>query len=264
MNRILISFLIAVFSIASCTLATANNSINEQLPENHPLNKININRTTENKAVGNQGKIDVVNTQEISALDRVRTTIEQSYEDCAIVIEEKNNQDLANLINPDLRYLGTLRPGVESFMINDLRMDVAFQARKKIFISKKRIYPKSHIEKADFSIQEVNVAAGQYSDLRGVLLSEVQFHDRLESRRSIIEGQALTVDAIQKIADAKRGDRVSILLNSNGLTLTAPGALLEDARSGERVRAISYGTKKEFNGLFNATNHGAATIEVNL
>lgn len=186
----------------------------------------------------------------------IHQTLSSLYADCEIEISSEHTGDEKAQVS----HLGEVRPGTHAFLVGGERQDAQFHAWKSVLVAKRRILPKEKITSNDFTVQKVDLTQGSARDLRGILVGESEITPRIEAKRTIIQGQKITVDAIQKMADAKRGEAVSLKIRSGEVLLMSPATLLEDAREGQRVKVISSKTKKEFSGILNKD----LEVEVNL
>jgi flagella basal body P-ring formation protein FlgA len=125
---------------------------------------------------------------------------------------------------------------------------VEFSAWTTARVAVKRLHPGDRLSAEMFSLQEINVAAGQPHELRGVILEADAPVNGLEARQSVLEGQLLLSSSVQRIPDVRRGDMVSVHLVSNGLSLQTQGTATEPAYSGGPVRVSVSKTKREIVG----------------
>lgn len=127
-------------------------------------------------------------------------------------------------------------------------IQLPFEAWVKTLISKNRIQPNQKLKRSDFKLGTVNVAQGLPREYRGIIAREDASVENSESKQTIFEGQFLTVSAIRKQPDIRRGDSVKINLISGELVLSTQGVAQEPASIGDRVRVITGKTKREVVG----------------
>jgi flagella basal body P-ring formation protein FlgA len=126
---------------------------------------------------------------------------------------------------------------------------VNYAAWVPVRVANKRITPGERIFSEAFNTQEVNVATGMPYELRGVLLSNTEDVSRLESRQTILEGQYLVSNAVQKVPDVRRGDSVRILVISGDLNLTTIGTASEPGYSNSNIKVVTGPTHRELTGV---------------
>lgn len=190
---------------------------------------------------------------------KILEKISERYPDCEIEVRASDIKFRENSIDQitDARILDEIRSGV--FLMKTEGKDenggkisalaeVSFSAFKNVFVASRRLQPNQKISLDDMHVEKVDVSRGSSRDIRGVLLSENQYHPRLQAKRTLLEGQFVTVDAIERMADVRRGDRIKISIQSENMNLNASGIAQESARNGEKVRVISVETKREFTG----------------
>jgi flagella basal body P-ring formation protein FlgA len=125
---------------------------------------------------------------------------------------------------------------------------VPFSAMVPAHVAIRRVLPGDKLDPDLFLTKSIDVARGQAREMRGILYPGISSVAGLEARQTILEGQALTSSAVQKMPDLRRGDSVSIHLISGGLTLTVPGTSEEPGYLDGRVRVLSAKTKRELVG----------------
>ncbi|MEK6579048.1 MAG: flagellar basal body P-ring formation chaperone FlgA [Bdellovibrionota bacterium] len=137
---------------------------------------------------------------------------------------------------------------------------VYFAAWMGAHIASKRIAPGEKLNPADFTLQELNVSKGEAYEYRGVILPSNTGLMGLESRQTILPGQFLTRNAVQKTPDLRRGDAVQIRFISGDLSVVTPGMAEEPAYLDDRVKVMAQKTKREFIGKLTETG----VVEVKL
>lgn len=190
------------------------------------------------------------------AADSIATAISTQYPGARITIDNRINwsrggwpQGAANV-----SLLGETSRGEMMFSATDSNGRrvgegwVGFAAWQPAYVAVKRVKPGEKIAKDMFARREVNVAAGAARDIRGLILDPQTPVESLEARQSVLEGQILLSSAVQRVPDVRRGDTVTVLLVSNGLSLTTQGRVEEPAYSGENVRVTASKTKRALTG----------------
>ena len=126
----------------------------------------------------------------------------------------------------------------------------AFSAFLPAWVASRRVFPNEKLDANAFTKQEVNVASGQYRDMRGLIVIAKADDNlaSLQSRQTLLEGGILLSSAIERIPDVRRGDAIRINLVSGGLTLTIPGVAEEPAYLTGHVRVMTNQTKRELLG----------------
>lgn len=129
-----------------------------------------------------------------------------------------------------------------------------FSALMPAWIASRRVFPGEKLDPSAFSTQEINVASGQFRDVRGLIVSpkgpngEDGTLAALQSRQTVLEGGILLSSAVERVPDVRRGDSVRVNLVSGGLVLTVPGVAQEPAYLSGHVRVITDRTKRELVG----------------
>ncbi len=129
---------------------------------------------------------------------------------------------------------------------------VPFAAWVPARVAVKRIMPGEVLAQEMFVTQDINVAAGQAYDLRGVILSHESDVTGLEARQTILEGAFLTTPAVRKVPDVRKGDSVRIRIQADGVQLSTLGTAEEPGYLNGRVRVLTQKTKREFVGELSA------------
>ena len=128
----------------------------------------------------------------------------------------------------------------------------AFSATVPAWVSIRRIQPGEKLTREMFTLREVDVASGLAREYRGVILSPTNFKISemlaTESRQTILEGQFLASTAIQKSPVIRRGDAVTILIESEGLQLSTRGTAQEAGYLNTPVRVLTNKSKRELTG----------------
>ena len=128
------------------------------------------------------------------------------------------------------------------------KIQTPYQAWVRVPVATHRIYPNTKLKKEDFKISAINVATGVAHDYRGAMIgSEVKL-DQMESKQTILEGQFVVINAVQRLPDVRKGDMVKLELSSGDLTLTTAAVIQENAAIGERVHVLTAKTKREMIG----------------
>jgi flagella basal body P-ring formation protein FlgA len=126
---------------------------------------------------------------------------------------------------------------------------VPFVANVPAYVASRRVMPGEKIDAGYFMIKPVDVSRGQGRELRGVIFPAGEPLAGLESRQTILEGQFITLSAVQKAPDLRRGDVVNIRILSGDLTVNVQGTAEEPGYLDGRVRVMSAKTKRELVGL---------------
>jgi flagella basal body P-ring formation protein FlgA len=125
---------------------------------------------------------------------------------------------------------------------------VSFSAWVPARIATRRVMPGEALKSESFVTQEVNIAAGQSYEFRGVILPIATDINTLESRQTILEGQLLLSSAVKKLPDVRRGDVVRIHLISNGITLSTQGLAEEPGYLNNPLKVMTQKGKRELIG----------------
>ena len=164
--------------------------------------------------------------------------------------------------SPEIAAIGTLSSvrlledrasGVALFELNSsdgtsTKIQTPYQAWVKTPVAIHRIYPNTKLKKEDFRVEALNVAVGTAHDYRGVMILSEEKLDQMESKQTILEGQFVVANAVQKLPDVRKGEMVKLELSSGALVLTTAAQILENASIGDRVRVLTAKTKREMIG----------------
>lgn len=82
----------------------------------------------------------------------------------------------------------------------------------------------------------------------------------MEARRSLKEGRPVSDREVGKVLLIKKGDMVTLVLNSGNMQITAKGEALTDGAKGDKIEAVNTKSKKKVYG----TVLDANTIDVNV
>ena len=129
-----------------------------------------------------------------------------------------------------------------------IKIQTPYQALVQTPVAIHRIFPNTHLKKEDFKIENLNVATGIARDYRGAIIYDLAKLDQMETRQSILEGQFVVVNAVQKQPDVRKGETVKLELTSGDLTLTTSAVIQESASVGDRVHVLTLKSKKEVVG----------------
>ncbi len=119
----------------------------------------------------------------------------------------------------------------------------------QVRVANRRITPGEHLSAEAFNTQEVNVATGLAYEQRGVLLSTKEDLSKLETRQSILEGQTLIANAVEKTPDVRRGDGVRIRVIAGDLNLSTLGTAAEPGYTNSTVKVLTSTTHRELTGI---------------
>lgn len=155
-----------------------------------------------------------------------------------------------------LEVVGTSEGGREIRQI----IQTPYEAWIQVPTAAKRIYPNTKLKSEDFRIQEVNVATGMPREYRGVMLESDAPLAQMESRQTILEGQFVTRNAVQRQPDIRKGEMVRLELVSGDLSLVTQAIVQEPGSVGERIRVLTLKTKKEIVGKIRSDR----SVEVSL
>jgi flagella basal body P-ring formation protein FlgA len=151
--------------------------------------------------------------------------------------------------------------GEAHLLINGtVEISSVYEALMSARIAKRRIPPGQKLDADMFVEQEVNVASGLAYEMRGLILPQEEDVTRLETRQTVMEGQFLVSNAVQKIPDIRKGDSVSIHISSGKLSLTTQGFAAEPGFSDNPIKVIVAKSKRELTGELRP----GGSVEVNL
>lgn len=126
--------------------------------------------------------------------------------------------------------------------------EARFSAHAQAWLAQRRVQPGQKLQPSDFQLSEVEVSRGLIRDQRGLLLSAQVRPDGLEARQTLLEGQPLLSNTVQRVPDVKRGEVLQLKVVSGQVTLTAQAVAEEPAYLNESVRLSTAKTKRVMQG----------------
>lgn len=129
-----------------------------------------------------------------------------------------------------------------------VKIQTPYQALVKTPVAIHRIYPNTRLKREDFRIDTLNVATGPARDYRSAIIFDASKLDQMETRQSILEGQFVVSNAVQKQPDVRKGETVKLELISGELTLTTGAVVQENGSIGDHVHVITTRSKKDVVG----------------
>ncbi len=126
---------------------------------------------------------------------------------------------------------------------------VSFSAWVPAWVASRRTMPNERIVADSFTRQQMNVASGMAHELRGVILPSDSSLANLQSRQTIMEGQALLSSAVERIPDVRKGDPIRILMSSGDLQLSTQGVAEEPGYVNSPLRVMTGKSKRELTGM---------------
>jgi flagella basal body P-ring formation protein FlgA len=125
---------------------------------------------------------------------------------------------------------------------------VPFSVKAEAIVSKRRILPGAPLQKEDFVVQKVDVTTGFLAEVRGLFLNKDEPVQGLEARNTLLEGQPVLVNAVQRIPALKRGEPVRLKVLSGTVALVTDGIADEPGHINQKIRVISRLTKRTLVG----------------
>jgi len=164
------------------------------------------------------------------------------------VSDENQNKQL-QLINPK----GTYEPGYQTIWLEIY--ENGFFAEKQpvsidITVNKKVIIAKTKIDRGQFISDDLIeiVKLPIKSGLNNVISTVAEIYNR-ESTQFIKEGSIITNVMVRFPPVLKRGDKVTIRIDTGKLSLSIPGITKEEGGLGEEIQVICESTGKRFEGV---------------
>jgi flagella basal body P-ring formation protein FlgA len=152
-----------------------------------------------------------------------------------------------------IRYIREDGRGRAYFQINQepVEYPVGFRAIKSVWVSTQKLAPLTGLRGASLRLQEFDLAQGLAHQYRSTLIGKEMTQDELskfETRQTILESQFLTLTALSKIPDVRRGETVRLKVQASGVTLSTTGLVQEPGNVGDLIRVLSSTSKREFTG----------------
>ncbi len=115
-------------------------------------------------------------------------------------------------------------------------------------IAVRRIHPGETLTSELFVEQNVNITDGIAHESWGNFFPTNDPISGLEARQTILEGQFLTLSAVQRIPTVKRGDPVRVSLITDGMVLTTQAIAQESGYTDSMLHIMTTSTKRELVG----------------
>jgi len=141
-----------------------------------------------------------------------------------------------------------------------VRIQTPYQALVTVPVANHKILPNSKLKKEDFRIETVNLALSPAKEYRGSIVLDQSKLENTETRQTILEGQFVLNQSIQRSPDVRKGELVKLQMNSGDLSLTTAATVLENGSIGDQVRVMTSRTKREVVGKIKLDH----SIEVSL
>lgn len=119
----------------------------------------------------------------------------------------------------------------------------------QVRVAARRIAPGERLTADEFNTQETDVATGMPYELRGVLLSSREDVSNLQTRQTILPGQFLVANAVERVPDVRRGDSVRIHLVTGDLSLSTLGTASEPGYANSTIRVVTNSTHRALTGV---------------
>lgn len=129
---------------------------------------------------------------------------------------------------------------------------VSFHAWMGIRVANRRIVAGEALAENAFTQKEVDLSQGQPFAYRGVIVPSAESLERLESRQTLMEGQFLVQNAVQRIPDVKRGDWVKVELRAGDLKLSTTANAAEPGFTRSLIKVVTTKSKRELAGTLRA------------
>ncbi|MBN21901.1 MAG: flagella basal body P-ring formation protein FlgA [Bdellovibrionaceae bacterium] len=138
--------------------------------------------------------------------------------------------------------------GIASFRVGIDLVYVAYQATIDAWVANRRIHPKEILKENDFRREKINVAHGLNSKFKDLIVRTSRSIEGLEAKQSILSGNYVLLNGIQKKSDISRGEKIKVILRSGNLSVTTDGVAQESGFIGKKIRVMSDATKKNLLG----------------
>ncbi len=201
-----------------------------------------------------------------AATEKVRQELQKKFFGAAITLSDftEGFQKGDQIIQVQETLPGRVVVSIEGS--DNIRRQVSadFQAVVSTWTAKRRVSPGEVLKDEFFQLSETDVSKGPSRDLRGLLVDSSSAGQNqikgLESRQTILEGTPLTLNAVQKIPNLRRGENVNIRIQSGGVQLTTQGTADESAYLDAVVHVTTSKTKRALVGKLKDNS----TVEVGL
>jgi flagella basal body P-ring formation protein FlgA len=181
--------------------------------------------------------------------------IGKQFPNAKIALNEKLNcEKPANAEIKSVKWISENSAGVAKMQFGNeegkaiVTCDIPFSATVQSRVATRRIYPGEKLSASSFIVRDMNIAIGEARNYRGVILPVETDIAGLETRNTIMEGQMLLSNSVQRTPDIKKGESVRILVSSDDLHLTTMGTTDEPGFFNETIHVTSMKTKKQLIG----------------
>ncbi len=205
--------------------------------------------------------------------ESLRTEIQKRYPDLDVQVVGSAEWESGSSLPSHLEQLTLLyerRPGLMAFQVTGNSSEtgtpmlstgsIRYSAKTDAYVPRRRIMPGESLQKEDFVVQRVDVTTGFLSEVRGLLLSTREALSGLEARSTLLEGQAVLSNAIQRIPDIKKGEQVRLKIVAGNVALVTQGIAEEPGQVNQKIRVTSSRTKRTLVGRL----LDGGTVEVEL
>ncbi len=125
---------------------------------------------------------------------------------------------------------------------------IAYAAWTSAKIAMRRIYPGARLTPDMFVTQKINIASGQAQAYRGLIISDDTNVSELQARQSILGGQPVLENEVERVPDIKQGEVVRVQVISGDLVVSTMGVAEEPGYVNTQVRIMANKTKRELVG----------------
>lgn len=193
--------------------------------------------------------------------EALRAEIQKKYPGLEVSLAGSVHWEEGSLLPSRLDRLTLLhekRPGLMAFQVAGNNPEtgtpilsvgaVPFSVKAQAIVPKRRILPGAALQKEDFVVQKVDVTTGFLAEVRGLLLNKDESVQGLEARNTLLEGQPVLVNGVQRIPALKRGEPVRLKVLSGTVALVTEGVAEEPGHLNQKVRVTSRLTKRTLVG----------------
>ena len=173
-----------------------------------------------------ENHVSELQTSGISRVEFSITALDDrlAFPDCAtpLQIDKDSQQGSSNRL--------MLKVGCKQGAVWSIYVPIAMNIYREVVIAQQPLQRGAPIDLAQLQLKEMDVAL-----LHSQYFTSIDALKGKQVRRPIREGMVITADFIEEPIAVRRGDSITIIANSGGLTVKMQGTALGDGRLGEQI-----------------------------
>lgn len=202
--------------------------------------------------------VAIVFASSAGASDALTSKLKERFGD---KIEVEYLSDLSSYEIKSARLIEERSQGRFDFFINgEQKINIEANIYVGAYFPKNKIKPREQLSEDMFEVKRLNIVREKGHQFRAVILSIDEPLSEYQSKQTLLPGDFLTINSIQKTPVVKVGERVQMRLWSGGVMLNAPIVIQQAGFIGDTIQVEVLSTKKQLQGKL----IDAQTVEVHL